>query len=265
MFKRKKPKDYSMYRTTWSSIKNQVDPAALKLCKFKKALGPDLDKVSKVLDALYDEAEISPKKLNSLTAAVEDIQATITAYFQQVMTLNEAHPEHGGSWANLHKALKDVDEQLVDEAVEFGAKLRALNIWASKDAFEKPSVGNAKNKDASHASEVETLVRKVLPLRADPIAVMKVVGGKPIGGCFPHSAALAEKIQVKGAAVLGALNFIDKKLSSDPPARKLARETLSQVRSSLDEIYDLLGKDAKLLREMLEKFVYNVYEAKTAE
>lgn len=262
MFKRKKPKDYSMYRTTWHSIKNQVDAAALKLCKFKKALGPDLDKVSKTMEGLYDEEEISEKKVNALTASVQDIQSTIRAYVTQVLELNEAHPEHGPSWRNLHKALKDVDDLLVDEAKEFGAKVRQLDVWAGKEVFEKRGVEGRTNEDADHASEVETLVKKLLPLRTDPIAVMKVVGGKAIGGCFPHSQSLGESIQKKAGPVPGALNYMETKLKAETPDLENARQALAQVRILLDDVYQLLGKDAKLLRDFLERFVYQVYEAK---
>ena len=53
MAKKKKPQ--SIYRTTWNSIKSQVDAKALKMCNFGSGLGPLLDKINDKVDPLYKE------------------------------------------------------------------------------------------------------------------------------------------------------------------------------------------------------------------
>lgn len=252
-----KKKPQSIYRTTWSSIKSQCDPKALKLCDFGSGLGPALDELSEQLDGLYDLKEVPEKTLKTVQTKFDAIQKKIDEYRQEVMAENAKHPEFGESWRNLNKALENIDEQLVDEVKQFGLKVRTLGNWADKSVFAKREVDGEKLSGVDHSDEVSVLLKKLKPFEDDPHSIMNIVGGKSIGGCFPHSASLAESIQKAGAEIRGAINFVAKKLEADVPDIKLAAQTMKLVERKLLEIDGLLGKSGEPLFKFLKAHVFD--------
>jgi|GEM_PF-6990446 len=253
----KKTKFNSMYRTTWSSIKSQCDPKALKQCDFSKGLGPALDKLSKNCDKAWDKPEVSDKTLQSLKGEVEGVQKIIGKYFAQIKKGNETLPDHGPSWFNLHQALKHVDEQLIDELKDLGVPgCKKLGVWLGKGDFAKPVVEGTKKEDVDLAGDVKRLVDNLSTKKVDAIA--KTLGTKAPGAFFPYTPRIAESIIPQANPFSGAIKFIDQKLAEKPPKVELAKETLGEIRKRLDEIYKILGKDKTKLKDFLELKFYGV-------
>lgn len=254
----KKKKTQSIYRTTWNSIKGQVDAKALKMCNFGSGLGPLLDKINDKVDPLYELDPIPDKSLAAVAKLVQEAQATITNYRDQVVAKHQKHPEYDESWLNLHQALRHVDEQLVDEVRDLGVDAKKLKGWLGKDQFQKRDGGGTKLEDVSHAHEVETTVKKLMPKKDDIPGILAIIAGKPLGGCFPHNASLAEEIIKQATPIRGAVDFIDKKLAGDTPDEKLARQALGVIKEQIGKISALLGADGKVLDKFLKKYVYDV-------
>lgn len=257
----KKPQ--STYRTSWNSIKRQCDPKALKKCDFSSGLGPALDELSKFIDPLYELDEIPQKQLDSLKSEIEKIQQTIKSYRNQIIEQNNQFPDLGESWLNLHQALLRLDENLVDEAKDLGVNVKKINDgkWLDKKSFAKRPTDGEKI-DADHSKEVDTLIKKLTPKKDNPEEIMKIVGGKAIGGCFTYSPSLAEKIQRQGSAILGAIKYINTELAKKTANTKNAKTGLDSIKNSLEEIYKILGKDAEPLKKFLQKYVYDVLSSR---
>ena len=252
----KEPKFTSVYRTTWRSIKGQCDPKAIKECDFSKGLGPALEKLEKFMSPLYDADPIPDKSLRTLETSVVDIQKIIKKYRDEIIAGNNKYPELGPSWRNLHSALLHVDEQLVDEVKELGAKAAKLGGWLDKDAFSMPDVEGKKLEDVDHSDTVEAMLKKLESKKDDPEAVLTALGGKAMTACFAHSQAMGDKIVQQGGGALAAYRFIQKKLAEDPPKLKLAAETVGVIEQGFEKIYALLGdKNAAPLEKFLTKRV----------
>lgn len=264
----------SIYRTTWSSIKKQCDEKAIKACDFNKGLGPDLEKLEKFLEPLYELDEVPEKSLRKIETSVVDIQKTIRKYRDQIVQGNDKSPELGPSWRNLHQALLHIDEQLVGEVKDLGAKVAKLSGWLDKKDFLTPERieleddsedGNKKatKKDKKSVSlpeeeEQEVAAQVLKKLKAhedDPVKLLAVLGGKALGGCFTHSQALGEKVIRQGGAAKSAYAFIVTKLKENPPKRDLAEDALKTVQKAFEEIYELLGPESKDLKKFLNKVI----------
>lgn len=251
----KEPKFTSVYRTTWSSIKKQSDPKAIKACDFSKGLGPALEKLEMFLSPLYDVKPIPEKSLHTVETSVVDIQKTIKKYRDEIIAGNDKYPELGPSWRNLQTALRHVDEQLVDEVKELGAKATKLSGWLGKEAFSMPEVEGGTVEDVDFSELVEAVLNKLEPKKGDPEAVLKALGSKAMTACFGHSQALGDKVVRQATEAHGAYKFIQKKLEDDPPKVKLANETLELIEQGFEKIYALIGKDAAPLEKFLTKRV----------
>ena len=257
----KKTKFVSTYRASWKSIKAQCDPKAIKACDFSDGLGPALDKLQKLMDPLYDEEEVSDKSLRTVATSVENIQKIIKKYRDQIVEGNNDSPELGPSWRNLHQALLRLDENLVDEAKELGAAAKKLTGWLNKSAFQQAPVEGGRKDEVDLEDNVNTVLRKLDPKKGDPAEILKILGGKSLGGCFPHSATLAENIIREAGVARGALTFITTKLKEDPPKAELARETFSTLEEQLDKACRLLGAYADPLEDFLQKHVLQPVDA----
>jgi hypothetical protein len=127
----------ALFRTTWTSAKNEASPAALKRFDFSKGLGPLLDQIEKKWDAAADANPVPAKLKTELTALVTKFQATAKTYQQQIIEANQDDPANGPAWMALHEALRKIDSGLVQDVNEVGLNCKALKIWASKKEFDR--------------------------------------------------------------------------------------------------------------------------------
>jgi hypothetical protein len=261
----KKSKVQSIYRTSWSSIKTQCDPEALKRCNFSSGLGPALDKIDEQMNALYDLDPVPPKKVESLVKAVKDIQGKIVKYRDQVVKENAKHPELGPSWANLHEALYQVDKGIIEEAKQFSKQVKRLDGWKEKSEFQKRPVEGAQNTDVDHSDEVDTLLKKLAPHRDDIEKIFSVLCKKGIYGCFVYSPQLAQRLQGEALGIQQEVGVIANKLKLDPPDATNARKSLGQIAERVKAIDTLLGKDAGMLPAFLKKFIFDVLDSRIAK
>ena len=191
----KKIKFASMYRTTWSSVKGQCDPAAIKKCDFSKGLGPALDKLNKKCDKAWDSEPVPPKTLKALKKDVEGVQKIITKYVNQILKEKEKHPEFGESWLNLHNALKRVDDMFIDELDDLGfPDCKKIKGWAAKSAFAKRAVEGKQKDDVDLSKEVEKFVKKLESNKNNIEKVAKILGSKSMIGAFFRSQRVCKNL-----------------------------------------------------------------------
>ncbi len=257
----KKLKFPSMYRTTWSSVKRQCDPGALKKCDFSKGLGPALDKLSTKCDQAWEIEPVEDKALQDLKKSVDSIQKIIAKYRAQVLKCNQKYPEHGETWLNLHNALKRVDEMLIDELKDLGVPgCTKLSGWASKSDFAKRPVEGTIKDDVDLSAQVERLVKNLQTKQNDIKKIAKTVGTKALGAFFPYSPRIAESIIREGSSLDAMIKFIDQKLKCNPPEIDMAQDCLRQVQAALNKMYAVLGKDKGKFKDFMELKFYSVLE-----
>jgi hypothetical protein len=268
----KKNKPQSMYRTAWSSIKNQVAPEALKLCNFGSGLGPDLDKIAKKLDGLYDLDAVPPKEIQAVVRDVAAIQATMTKYFNQVIAANRKHPQHGPAWLNLHEALRHVDKLLVAEAKEFGAAVSALTHWKGKDEFaarelpepaggrtDRPARDRHVVVEGEESDPFEKLIRKLDALKDDPAKILSLVADKKLNALFPHNPRLSAKIIEQSLTIKENVRQINSKLGVKPtPDLDGARRKVREIGECLTQLERDVGEAGALLPEFLRTYIHQV-------